>query len=224
MAKQGFLGTIGWIKSNLMVSSQASEKGYSNENFYPGAPNIPDSEPTANFLPISFKTSNVTIDENGIVNTEGKSNYYIDLLNTPDLYTFQNWELGFKAKVLTSGSRKLVCAIAGAGGSWFDDYAFQLLNYPAANPAYGVMLYSSSDNVYRVVPRSAISDTNWHEFKIRWETGVGFTLSVDQYSATAYRANFTANTNKNIRWGYSGSTHNMGSLDTKSVYLKWWNS
>lgn len=43
--KQGFLGTIGWIKSNLMVSSQASEKGYSNEN--PGAENIPDSEPNS---------------------------------------------------------------------------------------------------------------------------------------------------------------------------------
>ena len=45
MTKQAFLGTIGWIKSNLMVSSQANEKGYSNENFYPGAPSIPESEP-----------------------------------------------------------------------------------------------------------------------------------------------------------------------------------
>ena len=43
MENKIFLGTIGWIKSNLMVSSQSSEKGYNNENFYPGAPNIPDS-------------------------------------------------------------------------------------------------------------------------------------------------------------------------------------
>ena len=46
MAQNNFLGTIGWIKSNLMISSQASEKGYNNENFIPGAENIPDSEPT----------------------------------------------------------------------------------------------------------------------------------------------------------------------------------
>ena len=47
MAQQGFLGTIGYIKANLMSSSQASEKGYGNDNFYPGAPNIPESEPNS---------------------------------------------------------------------------------------------------------------------------------------------------------------------------------
>ena len=46
MTQQGFLGTIGWIKGNLMSSSQASLKGYDNNNFIPGATNIPDSEPT----------------------------------------------------------------------------------------------------------------------------------------------------------------------------------
>lgn len=40
----GFLGTIGWIKGNLMSSSQASQKGYSNETFYPGLDNVPESE------------------------------------------------------------------------------------------------------------------------------------------------------------------------------------
>ena len=63
MTKQGFLGTIGWIKSNLMISSQASEKGYSNENFYPGASDIPDSEaeqkqPLGPTIPVM--TSNTT--------------------------------------------------------------------------------------------------------------------------------------------------------------------
>ena len=44
--EQGFLGTIGYIKANLMSSPALQDKGYSNENFYPGATNIPDSEPT----------------------------------------------------------------------------------------------------------------------------------------------------------------------------------
>lgn len=41
--EQGFLGTIGWIKGNLMSNPNLLDKGYSNENFYPGAENIPDS-------------------------------------------------------------------------------------------------------------------------------------------------------------------------------------
>ena len=41
---QSFLGTIGWIKSNLMTSSQASDK-INNDNFYPGSQNIPETEP-----------------------------------------------------------------------------------------------------------------------------------------------------------------------------------
>lgn len=40
----GFIGTIGYIKGNLMSSSALVDKGYSNETFYPGAENIPDSE------------------------------------------------------------------------------------------------------------------------------------------------------------------------------------
>ena len=43
--QQYFLGTIGWIKANLMASSQASDK-YNNDNFYPGSPDLPSSEPT----------------------------------------------------------------------------------------------------------------------------------------------------------------------------------
>lgn len=42
--QQFFLGTIGYIKSNLMSSSQASDK-IDNDNFYPGSPNIPETEP-----------------------------------------------------------------------------------------------------------------------------------------------------------------------------------
>ena len=43
MTQNGFLGTIGWIKGNLMSNPNLKDKGYSNENFYPGAPNIPNS-------------------------------------------------------------------------------------------------------------------------------------------------------------------------------------
>ena len=41
-----FIGTIGYIKGNLMASPALQERGYTNENFFPGAENIPDSEPT----------------------------------------------------------------------------------------------------------------------------------------------------------------------------------
>lgn len=60
MVQNKFLGTIGWIKSNLMISSQASEKGYSNENFYPGAPNIPDSG-SENIVKLEWIGFNTTI-------------------------------------------------------------------------------------------------------------------------------------------------------------------
>ena len=46
MTSQNYIGTIGYIKGNLMGSSALADKGYSNENFYPGASNIPESNPT----------------------------------------------------------------------------------------------------------------------------------------------------------------------------------
>ena len=46
MNKQGFLGTIGWIKGNLMSNPNLEDKNYNNENFHPGAENIPESNPT----------------------------------------------------------------------------------------------------------------------------------------------------------------------------------
>ena len=45
MTSQNYIGTIGYIKGNLMGSSALTDKGYTNENFYPGASNIPDSNP-----------------------------------------------------------------------------------------------------------------------------------------------------------------------------------
>ena len=53
MTQNGFLGTIGWIKGNLLVSSELTEK-YDNETFYPGAPDIPDS---AKPIPIALAGS-----------------------------------------------------------------------------------------------------------------------------------------------------------------------
>ena len=106
----GFLGTIGYIKANLMSSPALQDKGYSNENFYPGAESIPESEPKATFLPIQLQTSYVDIDENGIATfniyaPQYSSGCYADLLNTPDLSTLQNWELGFKAQLGIENSK-----------------------------------------------------------------------------------------------------------------------
>lgn len=183
-------------------------------------------EPKQNFLPISFKTSKVAIDENGMASIGGAKGSYVDLLNIPDLATLENWEFGFKASVLSNGDYKIICGIEGSTGSWLGDYAFQVLNYQAVYPSYGAMMYSSSDNNYFLVPKPAISDSNFHDFKVKWEKGIGFTFTVDDASATKYRASFTSNAGKNIRWGHSNQyyTTNINILDTKSVYLKWWNS
>lgn len=81
MTQNKFLGTIGYIKANLMSSSQASEKGYRNENFYPGAENIPDSEASVSF-PFK-KIGNIVVDEN-FVATGFSDNNYIQLGNMPD--------------------------------------------------------------------------------------------------------------------------------------------
>ena len=55
MAQNKFLGTIGWIKSNLMTNSSLNGK-YNNQNFYPGSPDIANS---------------TTYVENGILYTKG---------------------------------------------------------------------------------------------------------------------------------------------------------
>ena len=50
---RNYIGTIGYIKGNLMCNSELLDKGYSNDTFYPGAPNIPNSsteEKTSNLL------------------------------------------------------------------------------------------------------------------------------------------------------------------------------
>lgn len=41
--KKNYIGTIGYIKGNLMSNPNLLDKGYNNQNFYPGAPNIPNS-------------------------------------------------------------------------------------------------------------------------------------------------------------------------------------
>ena len=43
MEQNGFLGTIGYIKANLMSNPNLLDTNYNNENFYPGAPDIPNS-------------------------------------------------------------------------------------------------------------------------------------------------------------------------------------
>ena len=102
MTQNGFLGTIGWIKSNLMVSSQASEKGYSNENFYPGASNIPESEASVSF-PFK-KIGNIVVDENFVASGFSNSNY-IQLGNMPTFNTDFEIQIAFSStKNYHSGS------------------------------------------------------------------------------------------------------------------------
>lgn len=79
--KQGFLGTIGYIKANLMTSSALAEKDYNNENFYPGSPDVPISDTSKP----SFKfnaVGNVKIDDKYNATSFSSSNY-ITLRDTP---------------------------------------------------------------------------------------------------------------------------------------------
>ena len=236
----GFLGTIGWIKSNLMVSSQASEKGYSNENFYPGAESIPESEPKATYLPISFKTNNnVTIDDHGVANFVQTTGYggtsygVLELLNTPDLSTLENWEFGFKAKVntTTSNTNNLAFCYTKYSVNWLGVSAFDIRTASTtASKRHKPQLYSSSDSEYQLTMNYTLKDSVWHKFTLKWEKGKGYTLTVDDHSIGKYRASISSNAGENIKWGHTANTiiSNTGStvraVDTKSVYLKWWNS
>lgn len=87
MTQNGFLGTIGWIKSNLMSNPDLQDKGYSNETFYPGAENIPESRPSAK--PFKLEPVGAVIDDNGIATFNQRSNGNnetgLKVLNFPDL-------------------------------------------------------------------------------------------------------------------------------------------
>lgn len=114
MTQNNFLGTIGWIKGNLLTSSDIGEK-YSNENFYPGAPNIPDS---AGPVPIAI-LGKVTgaIDENNILGPAGYytfTNQYSFLPNESN--SVQGIQITFKLlKNYTGGQYKnLVCYLKGS--------------------------------------------------------------------------------------------------------------
>ena len=102
MEQQGFLGTIGYIKANLMSSPALQDKNYSNENFYPGAENIPDSEPSISF-PFK-KIGNIVVDENFVASGFSKSNY-IELGNMPDFPEYFECGITFSStKKYNSGS------------------------------------------------------------------------------------------------------------------------
>ena len=74
MTQNNFLGTIGWIKGNLLTSSDIGEK-YDNDTFYPGAPNIPDS---AGPVPIALAGS---VSSNGKLNDRNILEYGCYKLN-----------------------------------------------------------------------------------------------------------------------------------------------
>ena len=99
---QIYLGTIGWIKSNLMSSSQASNK-YNNDNFYPGSQNIPESEPKEKYYPIQFISRGKQNGINGNIANTNSSDHAYELQNTPDFSTLDNWEIGFTGEWKANG-------------------------------------------------------------------------------------------------------------------------
>ena len=236
----GFLGTIGYIKANLMSSPALQDKGYSNENFYPGAESIPESEPKATYLPISFKTNNnVTIDDQGVANFTQTTGYggtsygVLQLLNTPDLSTLENWEFGFRAKVntTTTNSKNLAFCYTKYSINQLGITAFDIRTHSTtATNRHKPQLYSSGDFEYQLVMDYTLQDSVWHKFTLKWEKGKGYTLTVDDHSIGKYRASIRSNAGENITWGHTANTissstgSTVRAVDTKSVYLKWWNS
>ena len=88
------MGTIGWIKSNLMVSSQASEKGYSNENFYPGSDNVPESEKLYTRRKMEFETLQSYHIVDGIAKLYNNFKYgFMKVNNFPEIQTCSEFKI-----------------------------------------------------------------------------------------------------------------------------------
>ena len=73
MTQNGFLGTIGWIKGNLMSNSELLDKNYNNENFYPGSNPPPSSNSTKPEFPFEIVGNPVVdhkFDVSGFTNSD----------------------------------------------------------------------------------------------------------------------------------------------------------
>lgn len=104
MEKQGFLGTIGWIKGNLLTSSDIGKK-YSNDTFYPGAPNIPNS---AGPVPIAIPgTVYGKLDENNILSGYYKFNKRYGFTSSSSSSMITGVQITFKLLKNISSERSL---------------------------------------------------------------------------------------------------------------------
>ena len=62
---QNYMGTIGWIKGNLMSNPELADKNYNNENFVPGNPDIPNSHtPDKTMMQFTLEGSGTKIENN----------------------------------------------------------------------------------------------------------------------------------------------------------------
>ena len=93
----GFIGTIGYIKGLLMSSSQTGHL-INNDNFYPGSPDIPDTDPTFTNHQLTLVTTKSVIDR-GTYWYFQYSSGYVDFLGVPNLNEYENWEIGFKGSL-----------------------------------------------------------------------------------------------------------------------------
>lgn len=89
MTQNAFLGTIGYIKGNLMSNPELLDKGYRNENFYPGSTNIPNSHSSdKTMMQVAINGNLPYTIENNVVSWKGSSlkEGYFDITNFPKLY------------------------------------------------------------------------------------------------------------------------------------------
>ena len=103
MTQNAFLGTIGFIKGNLMSNPELLDKGYSNETFYPGASNIPNSHTSDKTkMEVSiFGNLNHKIENNVVIWATSMSSQsgYLHVTNLPKLhnedgsYIFNTFEM-----------------------------------------------------------------------------------------------------------------------------------
>ena len=132
--KQGFLGTIGWIKGNLMSNPNLLDKNYNNENFYPGAPDIPNSgaDDLVKLEWIGFRSAIPAIVSNAIVSKKVKTGANI------------SWSWTAQISKYTSGYYNTVGGGAYTNSKWNDANVMQVTpNGNGVQIIYGYNNYKS---------------------------------------------------------------------------------
>ena len=94
----GFIGTIGFIKGLLMSSSQTGQL-INNDNFYPGSPDIPDTEHLYKYWPIKLTKSESIKYEDKYNRWYFYTGGIMEFSGFPNLANMSNWEIGFEIRL-----------------------------------------------------------------------------------------------------------------------------